>query len=109
MGVSELRELRQLKEETAQLKQMVADLSLDKQMLQDIVKKSSEAAPEAAPERIWSVITKCRCGGPAGCCSSAIRCITTGITGAMTRPCVQGCVRSLSPVFVTVAGAFTFC
>ena len=39
MGVSELRELRQLKEENAKLKQMVADLSLDKQMLQDIVKK----------------------------------------------------------------------
>lgn len=39
MGVSELRELRQLKEENARLKQMVADLSLDKQMLQDIVKK----------------------------------------------------------------------
>lgn len=39
IGVSELRELRQLKEENAKLKQMVADLSLDKQMLQDIVKK----------------------------------------------------------------------
>lgn len=39
MGVSELREFRQLKEENAKLKQMVADLSLDKQMLQDVVKK----------------------------------------------------------------------
>lgn len=39
MGVSELREFRQLKEENVRLKQMVADLSLDKQMLQDIVKK----------------------------------------------------------------------
>lgn len=39
LGVSELRELRQLKEENARLKQMVADLSLDKQMLQDVVKK----------------------------------------------------------------------
>jgi putative transposase len=37
--VSELRELRQLKEENAKLKQMVADLSLDKQMLQDVLKK----------------------------------------------------------------------
>lgn len=52
MGVSELRELRQLKEENARLKQMVADLSLDKQMLQDIVKKSFEAAPEAGGERL---------------------------------------------------------
>ena len=39
LGVSELRELRQLKEENFRLKQMVADLSLDKQMLQDVVKK----------------------------------------------------------------------
>ena len=41
-GVSELRELRQLKEEKSKLKQMVADLSLDKQMLQDVLKKNSE-------------------------------------------------------------------
>ena len=39
LGVSELRELRQLKEENAQLKKLVADLSLDKQMLQDVIKK----------------------------------------------------------------------
>ena len=39
LGVSELRELRQLKEENTRLKQMVADLSLDKQMLQDVIKK----------------------------------------------------------------------
>nr|WP_116544951.1 IS3 family transposase [Pontibacter virosus] len=35
LGVSELRKLRQLEEENRQLKQLVADLSLDKQMLQD--------------------------------------------------------------------------
>ena len=52
MGVSELRELRQLKEENAKLKQMVADLSLDKQMLQDIVKKSFKAASEKGDERV---------------------------------------------------------
>ncbi len=39
IGVSELRKLRQLEEENAQLKKLVADLSLDKQMLQDILKK----------------------------------------------------------------------
>ena len=48
LGVSELRELRQLKEENAQLKKLVADLSLDKQMLQAVPagtssKKSSKA------------------------------------------------------------------
>lgn len=39
LGVSELRRLKQLEEENRQLKQLVADLSLDKQMLQDIIKK----------------------------------------------------------------------
>ena len=38
LGISELRELHQLKDENARLKQMVADLSLDKQMLQDVIK-----------------------------------------------------------------------
>ena len=39
VGVSELRKLRQLEEENQQLKKLVADLSLDKQMLQDVIKK----------------------------------------------------------------------
>lgn len=40
LGVSELRRLRQLEEENFKLKQIVADLTLDKQMLQDVLKKS---------------------------------------------------------------------
>ena len=39
MGVSELRELRQLREENTRLKRLVADLTLDKQILTDVVKK----------------------------------------------------------------------
>ncbi len=39
LEVPELRRLRQLEEENQQLKQLVADLSLDKQMLQDVLKK----------------------------------------------------------------------
>lgn len=39
LGVSELRRLRQLEEENMRLKRMVADLSLDKQMLQDVLQK----------------------------------------------------------------------
>lgn len=38
----ELRRLRQLEEENRRLKQLVADLSLDRQMLQDVIKKSSK-------------------------------------------------------------------
>lgn len=39
LGVSELRRLKQLEEENSKLKKIVADLSLDKQMLQDVLKK----------------------------------------------------------------------
>ena len=39
MGVAELRRLRQLEEENRKLKQLVADLSLDKTMLQEVISK----------------------------------------------------------------------
>jgi putative transposase len=39
LGTSELRRLRQLEEENKRLKQMVADLSLDKHMLQEVLSK----------------------------------------------------------------------
>lgn len=39
MGVAELRKLKLLEQENKKLKQLVADLSLDKQMLQDVLKK----------------------------------------------------------------------
>jgi putative transposase len=39
LGPSELRRLRQLEEENGKLKRLVADLSLDKAMLQDVLAK----------------------------------------------------------------------
>lgn len=39
MGVAELRRLRQLDDENRRLKRLVADLTLDKQMLQDALSK----------------------------------------------------------------------
>jgi len=39
LGVSELRELRQLREENRKLKGLVADLSLDKHILQEVLSK----------------------------------------------------------------------
>jgi putative transposase len=39
LGVSELRELRQLREENQKLKTLVADLSWDKHILQDVLSK----------------------------------------------------------------------
>ena len=39
MGIAELRRLRQLEEENRTLKQLVADLTLDKHMLQEAIRK----------------------------------------------------------------------
>ncbi len=39
LGVAELRRLRQLEEENHKLKQLVADLTLDKHMLQEVLRK----------------------------------------------------------------------
>lgn len=39
LGPSELRRLKQLEEENGKLKRLVADLSLDKAMLQDVWKR----------------------------------------------------------------------
>jgi len=41
MGVAELRRLKQLEEENCKLKRLVADLSLDKAMLQDVLSKKA--------------------------------------------------------------------
>ena len=41
LGPSELRRLKQLEEENRKLKQLVADLSLDKAMLQAVVAKKA--------------------------------------------------------------------
>lgn len=39
LGLSEIRELRQLREENARLKRVVADLTLDKHILGEVVRK----------------------------------------------------------------------
>ena len=39
MGVPEIRRLRQLEEENRKLRQLVADLTLDKSMLQDVLRR----------------------------------------------------------------------
>lgn len=39
LGVAEVRRLKQLEDENKRLKRLVADLTLDKQMLQDVLSK----------------------------------------------------------------------
>lgn len=47
LGPSELRRLRQLEEENIKLKPLVADLSLDKAMLQNVLAKKFKAFAQA--------------------------------------------------------------
>ena len=52
MGVAEVRCLRVLEEENRKLKQLVADLSLDKQMLQDVLRKSPRSCSDERPCKV---------------------------------------------------------
>ena len=70
LGPDELRRLRQLEDENSRLKQIVADLTLDKQMLQDVLKKSFESQAAATAgggsvDRLPSVGTAGLRGGAA--------------------------------------------
>jgi putative transposase len=47
MGVAAVKKLRILKEENHKLKQLVAGLSMNKQMLQDVLRKKAKACSEA--------------------------------------------------------------
>ncbi|MGV7204000.1 IS3 family transposase [Xanthomonas citri] len=59
LGPSELKRLRLLEEENRKLKQLVADLSLDKAMLQEVVNKKALRAPQ---KRDWVARLKERFG-----------------------------------------------
>jgi putative transposase len=49
LGANELRHLRQLEEENRKLRQMVADSSLDKHMLQEAIPKKLRGLRRCAP------------------------------------------------------------
>lgn len=66
LGISELRELRMLKDENARLKKMVADFILDKQMLQDVIKKLWSLLRRSNWLDIWSSSIKSPHKGAAG-------------------------------------------
>ncbi len=48
MGVVELRRLRQVEDENRRLKQLVADLTLDKHMLQEALRTNGQSRPRSA-------------------------------------------------------------
>ena len=52
MGVAEVRRLKVLEEENRKLKQLVSNLGLDKQMLQEVLRKSPRACSDERPRRL---------------------------------------------------------
>lgn len=67
LGVTELRRLRQLEDENLRLKKLVADLSLDKEMLQEVLKQSSEAGSETSGGAFSAGLTVSVSDGDADC------------------------------------------
>ncbi len=57
LGLSELRELRQLREENAKLKRLAADLSLDRHMLQEIVRNKRSGLRDRRGLARWAQVT----------------------------------------------------
>jgi hypothetical protein len=50
--VPEVRELRQMREENARLKRLVVDLTLDKQILQEVIRKKSETSSQTGADPV---------------------------------------------------------
>jgi len=51
LGASGVRHLRQLEDENVRLKRSVADLTLDKNILQEVIKKRSTASQTVIPPK----------------------------------------------------------
>ena len=75
MGVAEIRRLKQLEDENAKLKRLVADLTLDKTMLQDALQKSGEAHSSPRSRAAFS-------GGLRGISAAGLPCerVRAGVT-----------------------------
>ena len=71
LSTSELARLKQLEEENRELKRLVADLSLDKHMLQEVLRKSAEAGREARAGRPSSGGTTASANDMRAGCSSS--------------------------------------
>ncbi len=110
MGVSELRRLKQLEEENRRLKGLVADLTLDKQILQEVLKKNLEAcaASRADPsvggmvrdqpqQGLWTDVRRQSMPGPI---ARAWRWSSSGRVGlwkmASSKASMAGCATSVS-------------
>lgn len=75
---TEMRRLKQLEDENGKLKRIVADLALDKEMLQDVLRRKIYDLFASASLSTWFAVNGMyRSGGPARCLKSIPRPITT--------------------------------
>ena len=64
LGVTELRKMRMLEEENARLKRLVTDLTVDRHMLQEVLRKRSAGPPpRAGPPESGALSGQCAAGG----------------------------------------------
>jgi hypothetical protein len=100
LGPSELRRLRQLEEENRELKKLVADLSLDKRMLQEVLSKSLAPGPRRELDRYVQHEANeedvPRCSSSARRIATDQRAQTKPITDAHPRDCRSACALQLS-------------
>ena len=71
---SDMRRLRELEDENSRLKRIVADLTLDREMLQDVIKRKLLGwIGSASLSTVFGKTGGCLSGAPARCCGSTDR------------------------------------
>ena len=98
MGVAEIRRLRQLEDENRKLKQLVADLTLDKVMAQKVLAKSCQSCTQTgAGDGAGSAVFRSGCAARVGCFDS--------IAAAGTIARIRGMTEPFEDVFAKLAQA----
>lgn len=108
----DMRRLKQLEDENGKLRKLVADLSLDKEMLQDVIRRKLWGLFANASWWMGFAVTGvCRSAGPAGFWSWTHRPTTTNPVAASRPASKPASVRSARPAstffFVGKAGRST--
>ncbi len=107
---TEIRRLKQPEQENGKLKKLVADLSLDMEMLQDVIRrKLSSLAGSASWSRRSVASGRSRSARPAKPSSSIGRPTTTNPVAPARLPSNRRSRRSAMFVFATVIVVFTSC
>jgi len=119
---SEMKRLKQLEEENGRLRKLVADLSLDKEMLQDVIKRklvrgsarTSGAQPLTLIESVSLSMRfgrpgRCRSGARAACSGSTPRPTTTKPAAPIRPPLGNGSGRSPRRASGTAIDGSTSC